>query len=361
MTTKSLRRAGAALLAAVLVVGGLTGCSKYTEADEVLLFYKSGPREETKFEKCVAPSSKGPWQFNNRYIALPASQRSWNVQPNGGDSQAPIVASSKPIDGAALAPAVNVWLSMEFYLNTTCSDANSPLVQFWERTGRKAGLSDNDGHFDAGKWNAMLQDKLVPSLNKAIGEAARKFGADQMDANQQPLGPDGKPLPGSSTTWALIEAEVAGTLSAQMREKIQGDYFCGPEFNGGKETGYNELAVDPARQVVAPTPKQAACPPLRISITNIDYNDQRLLDTRIQALAIDQQNIANEKAAESKKRVADILAQIGNDPNYIELQRLDAAKYIAEQNRIAAEKCQASGAQCTVIIGSDGGVNVNTR
>jgi hypothetical protein len=361
VTTTRLRRAGAALLAAILLGGTLTACSRYSEADEVLLFYKSGPGEVTKFQECIAPSAKGPWQFNNRYIALPASQRSWNIQPKGGDSQDPIIASSKPTDGAALAPAVNVWLSMEFYLNTTCTDANSPLVQFWEKTGRKAMLSDNDGNFDAGKWNAMLQDKLVPSLKKAIGEAARKFGADQMDANQQPLGPDGKPLPGSATTWALIEAEVAASLSAQMREKIQGEYFCGPEFNGGKDAAYNELAIDPARQVVAPAPKTATCPPLRISITNIDYNDQRLVDARIQALAVEQQNIANEKAAESKKRVADILAQIGNDPNYIELQRLDAAKYIAEQNRIAAEKCQSSGAQCTVIIGSDGAVNVNTR
>lgn len=360
MTRNVLRAAGAAVLALTVAVG-LTGCAKYSESDEILLFYKSGPTEATKFEKCVSPSAKGPFQFNNRYISLPTNQRSWNVQPEGGDSNTPVVASSKPQGGAALAPAVNVWFSMGFYLNTTCSDANSPLVQFWEKTGRKAQLSDNDGHFDAEKWKAMLQDKLVPSLTKAIGEAARKYGADQMDVNAQPLGADGKPIAGAAGTWQLIEAEVAATLSTQMQEKIQGNYFCGPEFIGGAEAAYNELKIDPATQVVAPVPLKSVCPPLRISITDIAYNDQRLVDARIQAYATEQQNIAAEKAAESKKKVADILAQIGDDPNYIRLQELEAAKYIAEQNRIAAEKCASAGAQCTIIVGANGGVNVSTR
>jgi hypothetical protein len=347
------RRVGAAL-AAVAVLSTVVACSSRAEPDEIGLYYTKGSVEGTKFQECVEPSTKGPGTVNDEIYWLNTGLATWNIQPEGGDTAEPITAGTKPDATGQAGPQVHVWATTEFYLNSDCTDENgqettaAPVVLFWEKTGRRYKVTAD---IRDGNWKNMLLNTLVPVLNRTMQSVTRNFTADELDAN-------------IGDTWAKAEALMRDEFTAQLRAKVGGDYFCGPEYQRDKEVTWVQKTVKKETgKDVAGKPvdvfvfgpdesKSGTCSPVKVTISNIDYADKGLQDARA----------ATRKAAEDAKRrlieakakvdESNILAKSASDPNYMRLKELETALAIAQA-------C-AANPNCTLVVGGNGTI-VNTK
>lgn len=294
-----------------LTLLGVGGCSTRPAADEMYLYYTNGSVDTKKFQECVAPNGKGPWQANNDIFALPTSLRTWNIRPTGGDTNQPIKSSSKP-DGSQPGPEVVVYVTAEFYLNTNCDGkSKSPVVQFWEQTGRRYGVSSNAGEFNQDGWNRMLLNTLVPAEEKAIREVTRNYSADELDANANGI-------------WKQMETALGTTFLTELKAKTGGDYFCGP--------GYDRAKPD--------------CPPVRISITDVNFADQGIAEARARVFKAEQEAKAALVAAQSQVDVANKLATASKNPDYIKIRELETW--------LAGVQACAANPNCTTFVGQPG-------
>lgn len=345
------KRVGAAL-GAVLVLGSLVACSSRAEPDEIGLYYTKGSVEGTKFQECIEPSTKGPGTVNDTVYWLPTSLRTWNIQREGGDTATPIVAGTKPDANGQAGPQVHVWATTEFYLNSDCTDENgkettqAPIVLFWEKTGRRYSVTAADG--DAG-WLKMLQNTLVPVLDRTLQGVSRNFSADEWDANL-------------TDTWVKAEALMRDEFTTQLRSKVGGDYFCGPEYVRDTEVSYKQRTVtkqttpDPKDKTKmvdtfalgAEEDKRGTCPPVKVTISNADYADAGLQAARAATRTAAEEAKKRLIEAQAKVDEARILSKAAQDKNYMELKKIEA------QVRMA-ELC-AANPNCTLIIGADGAI-----
>ncbi len=318
----NLTRTRIATTAALLALAATaSACSTIAEPDEIVLYYSGGSVEGSKFEECINPAAKGPGTVNDHVFRLPTSLRTWNIRPQGGDTDKPVTAGTKPDAKGQAGPQVVVYTTVEFYLNTNCGngkDANSPIVQFWEKTGRRYKVANPDsGEFDEGAWKNMLLNTLVPVLEKTTQGVTRDYTADELDADL-------------NGTWKKAEDAMATEFAEQLRAKVGGDYFCGPAYNRANP----------------------ACPPVRVSITDINYADGNLQQARANVRKAEED--AKRRLIEAQAQVdeAAILQKASRDPNYMELKRLE--------NQLAAAQACASNPNCTLVIGASG-VNVTTK
>jgi hypothetical protein len=211
---------------------------------------------------------------------------------------------------------VVVYATAEFYLNTNCEGGkDSPVVEFWERTGRRYQVSDGDGAFNDAGWKTMLLNTLVPAEEKAIREAARNYSADALDANA-----DG--------VWKQMEEALGATFLAELKAKTGGDYFCGPT--------YNRASKD--------------CPPIRISITDINFADPGIAEARAKVFKAEQDAKARLIAAQAQVDEANKLAQATKNPDYLRLKALETW--------LAGVQACAANPNCTTFVGEPAGVAV---
>ncbi|GAB3152032.1 hypothetical protein GCM10027290_42130 [Micromonospora sonneratiae] len=319
MSTRRSRpaRALAGLLALAAAASTLSACATRSDPDQIILYYKSGVGDNREFVECIEPGGSGSYPIDDVTYPLPTSLRTWNIRPDGGDTDQPIRSSSKPGPDGQPGPDVIVHATAEFYLNTNCDDGkDSPIVQFWEKTGRRYEVA-TDGEFSDENWRKMLLNTLVPAEEKAIREATRTYSADDLDANANGI-------------WKQIEEQLGQSFLAELRTKTGGDYFCGPTFDR----------------------TNGSCPPIRISITDIGFADPKIAEARAAVFAARQQAAADLIRAEAKVREAQLLAQANKTPGYLELEK-------AKLQLQAAQAC-AANPNCTLIVGG-AGVNVNTK
>ncbi|WP_210934931.1 SPFH domain-containing protein [Micromonospora sp. C51] len=310
------RRHGAAALALASMTA-LVACSYRTESDEIVLYYNSGAGENTTFRECIEPGTSGPEPVDDQIYTLPTSLRTWNIRPSGGDSDQPIKSSSKAGPNGQAGPEVVVYATAEFYLNTNCDGGeNSPVVQFWEKTGRRYGVSNASGEFNDEGWRRMLTNTLVSAEEKVLRELTRMHTADDLDANTNGI-------------WTEIERQLGTRFNEELRARTGGDYFCGPTYDRTRKD----------------------CPPVRIAISDINYADPKIAEARAAVVVERQRAEASYIAAQAKVREAQLLAQANKTPGYLELER-------AKLQLQAAQAC-AANPNCTLLVGVDGGqVNV---
>lgn len=303
----------------VAVLLASAGCSTRAPADQIILYYVSGAGENKQFKECIEPGTSGSYPIDDEVFALPTSLRTWNIRPQGGDTDVPIKSGTKPGKDGQPGPEVVVYATAEFYLNTNCdAGKDSPIVQFWERTGRRYNLSgEGEDGFDEKAWKTVLLNTLVPAEEKAIREATRNYTADELDAN---LG----------GVWKQMEDALGATFLAELKAKTGGEYFCGPSYNRAKPE----------------------CPPIRISITDINFADQGIAEARAAVFKAEQDAKARIIAAQAKLEESRILGQAAQNAAYMELKRIEAD--------LDAAKACASNPNCTLILGAGSGVNVNT-
>jgi hypothetical protein len=364
---KIVRRAFTVVAAGVLVLAGAAGCAaERTESNEIKLVYKSGMGDDRVFDRCIAPTTAGDPIYDNDVFTLPTDKRTWNIAPDpdpkhpdpGIDQRTPIVSGTVPTTDPETkerrpGPAVDVWLTTDFYLNWDCGwdygkdgakslnkqkgSATSPIVTFFNRTGRTAQISSDSGKFDIDNWRSMLRTTLAKVEQDVIQSETRKYDADDLDAN-------------IGDVYARMEATMGPEFQKALNEKMGGDYFCGVEFDGGKIVHWTEKSYDPVTGQIVETAKTGKCPPVRIDITNIDLHDKAIQDARTQTYVAEQTAKAALVKAESDKTVADL----AKDPNVMRLKEM-------ENERAIAEAC-AKGGNCTLIQGlNPGAVNVPAK
>jgi hypothetical protein len=350
-------RVTALVVALVATASVVTACSTYAAPDMLVLYYEGGTGESRQFKECIEPGSSGSYPVDDSTYELPTSQRTWNIRPEGGDTNVPIKTGSRPSvalgsDGrpngqTQAGPELNFWVTADFYLNTDCTGGkDSPVVRFWNNTGSRYqisdGDSDNGGGFNLGNWTNMLKNTLLPAEERAIRELSRDYDADVLDANV-------------GDVWSELEKRMAPAFNAQLRDKLGGDYFCGVGYVRGQDVRWTEpeaAGTDAnGRSTFQDVDKTGKCPPIRITITDVGFADQRIADSRAGVYAAE--NDAKKKVAEAQGELdrSRILGEAASNPAYVQ--------YMEAQARLEAAQACRSNPNCTVIIGGDGNVNVN--
>lgn len=345
---KNSTRKVAAVLGAGALLAGLAACSTIAEPDQVVLQYSGGSQEGTKFLQCIPPASKGDGVINDHNFILPTSLRSWNIAlpGQGGDTDQPIITSSLPGPNGEPGPKMKVYGKLEFYLNTSCgkdeSDINAPLPQFWEKVGRRFGADTAEG------WTNMLKNTIVPAETSAVKEQVKQYDDDALDAN-------------IGNIYDKIEVQAGQAMMKSLEQTgVGSSFFCGPAYKRNTDVKWTEATLDATGKVVE-VEKTGQCPPLRIDITEIEFEDAGIQQARNNVRKAQDQAKADLAAAKAKLDEANILAQANRNGAYLEFERLERDLQIAKERTRQVELC-AANPSCTVIV-SDGsaGVNLNGK
>ena len=294
--------------------------------NKIGLHYNGGPFEGDSFEKIVEPGSGS--QFlgpADRLVTLPIDQRSYTTcspeQVDGDTCDGPdIVAATK--GGAEMRFRVGV----SFKLNTSTEsipnyENGGVLRKFYETICRKFSCESGDG------WDEMLQVQFRGPIEQAIQQSVRNYTVDQLFAG---VNEDGE----STSILEDVQQAIATDLKKNINQFVGGDYFCGPSFDRNEP---------------------GSCPDFQFQITDAVPTDEGVRAAFAQNLASAQDVITarNRAAAQveealGKKEAQEALNNLYSDP-----------AYIAYLEAIAIDKC-AGNSNCTLIIGSNAGVNVNT-
>lgn len=304
---------------AALVVGGLalTGCTSVTAPDEVGLYYMQGDLDGNKFSHCTTPSETDDYVWNNEIIMLPTSKRTWKISDDDqADSKDAIVVSAKPQEGQPSGVQVKVWSQTNFLLNTFCDASGGVVKEFWEKTGRRYEANTAEG------WRRMLQDNLVPALQKVTRDVIRTYSADALIGN----------IDGIQTT---AQTDISKLFAVELNRMAGGPYFCGPSFNRASKD----------------------CPPVEFAILNIEY-----ADPGIQAARNEKQKAIEEAAARLAKAQGEAAALVAEAKGKVdaakELEKLYANPawvklQLAIMDLEAIKHCSAQP-NCKMVIGADG-------
>lgn len=329
---KSRTTTALATLTAGIVLTSMSACSTRADSDMIVLYYKNGAGDNKVFQECIQPGKSGSYPIDDQVFALPTSLRTWNIRPSGGDSKEPIRSGSKPV-GAQPGPEIVVYTAADFYLNTDCSGGkSSPIVQFWEQTGRRYGVSaDGENGFNAKAWTKMLIATLVTAEEKALREQTRNWTADELDANL-------------NSAWSQMEQRIAAGFATELRNKVGGDYFCGAGYQRGRTVTWQETVLNDG--TVTQVEKSGKCPPVRVSITDINLADPGIVDARNKVYKAQQEAEAELIKARAEVEKARLLNQAAQQAAYVELRKIEA--------QLEAAKACATNPNCTLVIGAEG-------
>jgi hypothetical protein len=354
---RGLTRAVAAVGLAVGLLVGAAACATRAGYDEIILYYKAGVGDNRTFSECIPPGQSGDYPVDDETYSLPTTIRSWAIQHTGGDTQQAIDSGTAYGPDGQPGPHVLVYATASFYLNTNCGtgqradkDPNSPVVQFWQKIGARGWgpkdqkIVDDNGEFSVAGWDMMLQETLVAAETKALANGTRYYTADALDSNAH----------GERTQ---VEQRIAPIFQDELRQRLGGDFFCGAAYvrnSAATWTDDVQKGTNPDGSPIFGQQKTTGlCPPIRISITDVDYADPKIAAARAAVYAAEQDAKAQVIAAQAQADKARILGQSAQNPAYL--------AYLGAQAQLeAAQACRANP-NCTVIIGAGGGVNVNTK
>lgn len=293
--------AGAALL--------LSGCA-IAEPDKVGLYYMEGESDGYHFGQCIEPGTSGPGYWNNSAIFLPTNLRTWNIAPQGGDTDRPITVASKPEVNQPSGVQVNVWAQVNLMLNTNCEGGKtSTIVQFWEKIGRRYAAETDDG------WRKMLLNTVVPALEKSVRVVARNYSADPLVAG---------------TSLPEIQDAIAREFSTELQRVTGGPYFCGPEFNRATKD----------------------CPAVQVLVKDVDYTDPGIQQARNDKQKALEQAAARVAEAQGQVDAANKQRELYNNPAWISLEKAKLQLEIA--------KACGQNPNCHMVMGADGTI-ITTR
>lgn len=345
---RALTRGLTAATVATMVLLSAGACSTRAGYDEVVLYYGAGAGDNRQFQECINPGKSGSYPVDDEVYSIPTSLRTWNIRREGGDTDKPIESGTKPGPDGQPGPKVVTFAAADFFINTDCkAGKNSPVVKFWESLGRRYGISkDGEDGFDQKAFVKLLLNTIVPAQEKSLAEGTRFYSADELDSN-------------NAGQRAELERRMAPLFAAELRAKLGGDFFCGIGYNRGADVEWTEWVADgvddKGQAKVREEKRKGTCPPVRISITDIDYADKGIADARANVYKAEQEAKAKVIAAQAELEQSRILGQAASNEAYLRYKQIQA-------QAAAAEACKANP-NCTVIIDGtgNGGVNVNTK
>lgn len=347
---------GRRILAALLILAGLApalaACSTRPASNVELLYYAAGAGDDRKFVECIRPGTSGKYPIDDETFTILTDLKTWNIAPKGqgGDSDQAIESGTKYGPDGQPGPQVKTWSSVDFVINQDCTKgADSPIVQFWERLGRRYEIStDSDENgWQQAKWVDLLENTLVVAEKKAIAEGTRFYTADALDSNGH--GERGE-----------LEKRIGPLFADELRRKLGGDYFCGSAFHMDPKGNPQPVTYDeyvPAGSNPDGTVKftveqrTSTCPPPRISITDIDFANADIARARADVYAAEQRAKAQLIAAQAELDKAKLLGQAASNEQYLRYKQIEA-------QLAAADACKASP-NCTVIVDGSGRAGVN--
>lgn len=307
-----IKRTVAVTLAGVMLVGTAAACAEIAAPDQVGLWYAQGQIDGNTFDHCVEPGKTDEVAWNDSVYWVPNNLRTWNLAPQGGDTNQPLVVTAKPDANQQSGLEVNIWTQVNFMLNTYCGsdnkDASSPLVTWWQRLGDRYDANTDEG------WVRMLNNTIVPALEKAKN-VLRGYTADELV-----LG----------SVWAEAEKQFGATFSDELERLSGGDFFCGPDFVRTK----------------------ADCSPVQVSIKDVDYRDPGIQAARNDKQKAVEQAAAQVAAAQGAVAAAEAQKALYGNAAWMQLQ-------IAQKQLEIAQACAASS-KCTMVLDSSGNVQVHT-
>ncbi len=309
LTKNTIRRA-AAVSVALFAMVGTTACSEIAEPDQVGLYYLEGQSDGFAFDHCIDPGTADDYVWNNSVVWLPENLRTWNIAKEGGDTDEPIAAPAKPEPGQPSGVSVNLYSMTNLHLNTSCDGGkDSPLVQWWEKIGRRYEADTDDG------WRKMLLNTVVPALETASRTVVREYNADPLVAG---------------ISWPEVQKKISDAFAAELKRLMGGEFFCGPAFD---------------RQ-------SKQCPAVEVILKNIDYTDAGIKDARnakAKALALAAAKVAE---AEGEVTAAKTREQLYRNAAWVRLQEATM--------RLEEAKACAAAANCTLVIGANGVVTTTS-
>lgn len=291
--------------AATALMFGLGACSTIADPDAVGLYYNQGNSDGYQFDSCIEPGKTGDAEWNNSVVYLPTNLRTWNIAPQDGDSSQPVVASTKPEQGQPSGVEVKVWTTTSFYLNTFCDKDGGAIRQFWEKVGRRYGADTEDG------WKKMLQQTLVPTLEKTTQAVTRLYSADALVGNI-----------GDVRTEA--QKAISAAFTAELKRLVGGDFFCGPAFNRARNT----------------------CDPIELIIRDVNYNDEGIQAARNEKQKAVEFAAARVAEAQGVVDAAKKMGELYQNRAWVELKK-------AELQYQSIQAC-AANPNCTLVLGADG-------
>jgi hypothetical protein len=308
-------------LVAVSVIAALTltGCSSIAEPNKVGLYYAQGSIDGNHFDHCIDPGTAGSYPINDEVIWINADLRTWNIAASGGDTNTPITVTSKPdpTNGQPSGVQVNVWTTTNFHLNTSCKGGkDSPLARWWNDIGRRYEADTDKG------WIAMLQNTLVPALERADKSVIRNYS----DADLV-----------SGVVFDRVQQEISTVFQTELKRVVGGEYFCGPTFDRAKNPD--------------------VCPAVEVLVKDIDYTDPAIQDARNKKKVAVENAAAQVAAAKGKADAAVAEAQgqvdaankvrgLYGNAAWLKLQ-------VMELNLQIAEAC-GKNPNCHMIMGTNG-------
>lgn len=299
-----MRKRLAAILAALGLLVTVSACSEIAAPDQVGLYYMEGQSDGYKFDHCIAPGVSDDAVWNNSVVWLPNNLRTWNIAPEGGDTNRPITVASKPEQNQPSGVQVNIWSQVNLMLNTNCeAKGSSPVVQFWEKIGRRYQADTDAG------WKTMLLNTVVPALEKATRVVVRNYSADPLVAG---------------TSLPEIQAAIATEFSAELKRVTGGEFFCGPEFNRAT----------------------TACPAVQVLVKDVDYTDPGIQQARNDKQKALEQAAARVAAAQGEVDAAAKQRELYSNPAWVALEKAKIQLKIAEA-------C-GQNPNCHMVMGADG-------
>lgn len=312
------------LVAAGLVAGAMAlgGCSTEPPTpDSVGLYYNRGASEGYEFDHCTTPGHVDDMTVNDEIIWLPINLRTWNIGTNG-DQTAAVTVSSKPEKDQPSGVQVNVYSTTSFYLNTYCDAKGGVVKEFWEKIGRRYNIADESGLLDDG-WRKMLEQVLVPSLEKATQDVIRGYEADALVGN----------IGGIRET---AQQAISEAFTRELKRLTGADFFCGPKFKR----------------------EEPLCPQIEMIIKDVDYSDpgiQQARNEKQKAIELGAAKLATANAeaaalvaeAKGKANAAAELARLYANPNWVRLQDTIL------KTQALIEACKQAK-ECKLIVGADG-------
>lgn len=281
----------------------LSACA-IADPDKVGLYYMEGSSDGYTFGQCVEPGVSGPWTANNSVVYLPTNLRTWNIAPEGGDTNRPITVASKPEANQPSGVQVNVWAQVNLILNTNCEGGkDSTIVQFWEKIGRRYQADTDEG------WKNMLFNTVVPTLEKATRVVVRNYSADPLVAG---------------TNLPEIQEAIGREFSSELKRVTGGDYFCGPTFKRASKD----------------------CPAVQVLVKDVDYTDPGIQQARNEKQQALERATALVAEAEGKLKAASAQQQLYNNRAWVELEK-------AKIQLDMAKSC-GQNPNCHMVMGVDG-------
>lgn len=275
------------ILLSVLAIGGLVAALNSfhsTPGDKYGVVYGGGPIDSKSYVKTLHPGSglSNVGIFNKVY-EYPSTQRTFIVDPAGGDSAASISTVTKD--------KIEVdWVATTYFkLN------EKKLEKFHQNIGFKYAAWTEAG------WNQMLAESLKPQIASALQTASRKYTVAELYSNQEAI--------------IAIQEEVAADLRENVNDALGDDYFCGP---GESKSGCADFQfIIPGKPVIPGTIKEA-----------FELNQSSEIAVQTAANGVE----AKKQEALGIKVLADATRAAGEA--YLESKRIEAQQTAAEHGGV---------------------------